>query len=182
MGPILYDAVTLQHFAAVSRLDILRTRHKSRPAPRWTYGVYQEIKRAANTIPHCTVIVEENWLDEPIVPTERQAEEIDLIRMSIMDIDDAQYAHLGEAQSIYFAKQLQGQFATDDNAAYKFASQRYVLGNENVIDSIRILQEAVAMHEITDREADQIARNMEENGRYFRPIHRQPRGPDYFAI
>lgn len=115
MGPILYDAVTLQHFAAASRLDILKTRHKNRPTPRWTYGVYQEIKRAADTIPHCTVIIEEPWLGEPKVPTERQAEEIDLIRMSIMELGDTRYAHLGEAQSIYFAKQLQGQFATDDN-------------------------------------------------------------------
>ena len=133
-------------------------------------------------IPHCTTIVEEHWLGEPKVPTEQQAEEIDLIRMSIMEIGDAQHAHLGEAQSIYFAKQLQGQFATDDNAAYKFASQRYVLGSENVIDSISILQEAVAMYEITDREADQIAKDIERTGRHFRPIHRQPRGPDYFAL
>lgn len=182
MGPILYDAVTLQHFAAISRLDILKTRHKNRPTPRWTYGVYQEIKKAADTIPHCTVIIEEPWLGEPKVPTERQAEEIDLIRMSIMELGDTRYAHLGEAQSIYFAKQLQGQFATDDNTAYKFARQQYVLGNENVIDSIGILQEAVAMYEITDREADHVAKDIEETGRHFRPIHRQPRGPSYFVI
>ena len=49
MGPVLHDAVTLRHFAAVERMDILRTCHGHRPELRWTAGIRTEIESAANT-------------------------------------------------------------------------------------------------------------------------------------
>ena len=39
MGPVLHDAVTLRHFAAVERMDVLRACHGHRPEPRWTEGI-----------------------------------------------------------------------------------------------------------------------------------------------
>ena len=120
MKPVLYDAVTLRHFASVWRMDILEDCYGQRPEPRWTRTVQAEKHR--------------------------------------------------------------GQFATDDNAAYEFALQRPLLGTENVIDTIDILREAVAMSKTTDIEADQIANDIEATGRHLRRIHPRQRGPDYFTI
>lgn len=182
MNPVLYDAVTLRHFAVISRIDIVKNRHKNRPEPRWTEGVYLEIKRAAVQTTYCTAILQEPWLGVPVNPTEVEAKEIYLIQTALKSPGDPLQAHLGEAQSIYFAKKLRGQFATDDNAAYKLAEQQSFLGSANVIDSIDILREAVALYEITAKDADQIANDIEANGRHLRRIHSQPRGPNYFSI
>ena len=46
MGPGLHDAVTLRHFAAVERMDLLPACHGHRPEPRWTVGIRAEIKSA----------------------------------------------------------------------------------------------------------------------------------------
>lgn len=39
MGPVIHDAVTLRHFAAVGRMDVLEACHGHRPEPRWTEGI-----------------------------------------------------------------------------------------------------------------------------------------------
>ena len=46
MGPVIHDAVTLRHFAAVARMDVLEACHGHRPEPRWTEAVRAEIKSA----------------------------------------------------------------------------------------------------------------------------------------
>lgn len=100
------------------------------------------------------------------------------IRTALNPKENTPLDNLGEAESIHFATKLQGQFATDDNEAYEFAAIR--LGSENVMDTITILREAVAMHELTANEADQVTDNIEAAGRYLRRVHRQQRGPSYF--
>ena len=160
-------------------MDILENRHKNRPQPRWPKGVRQEIKRAASQTAYCDAILRERWLGEPINPTEQQAKEIYRIQTMLKRPGDSRYAHVGEAQSIYFAKVLQGQFATDDNEAYRLANQ-YILTSEQVIDSIDILTEAVTFNEISAEEADHIANNIEANDRHLRRVHIRPRGPGYF--
>lgn len=47
MGPVIHDAVTLRHFAAVERMDVLQACHGHRPEPRWTEGIRAEIESAA---------------------------------------------------------------------------------------------------------------------------------------
>ena len=59
----------------------------------------------------------------------------------------------GEAEGIYFAEKLGGQFATDDNKAYDFARRRPSLGPGRVIDSVQILQTAVANGDLSRTEA-----------------------------
>lgn len=189
MKPVLYDAVTLRHFASVSRMDILEDCYGNRPEPRWTRTVQEEIKSAANQqVQHCISILQETWLGEPATPTRAENRAIIRLQSSIRlqsgltESEDPPHAHLGEAQSIFFAEKHQGQFATDDNAAYEFAIQRPLLGAENVIDSIDILREAVAMSKTTDVEADQIANDIEATGRHLRRVHPRQRGPYYFSI
>ena len=86
----------------------------------------------------------------------------------------------GEAEGIYFAEKLGGQFATDDNNAYDFARRRASLGPGRVIDSVQILQTAVANGDISATEARSIAVAFEEAGRSLRPDHRGARDPAYF--
>lgn len=77
MGPVLYDAVTLRHFAAVSRIDILKTCHEHLPDPRWTTSVRKEIETAANKgVHHCIMILQEPWLGKPVSPTIADTREI----------------------------------------------------------------------------------------------------------
>ena len=183
MGPVLYDTVTLRHFAAISRMDILKACHAHRPEPRWTTRVRKEIVTAADQgVRHCITILQETWLGRPINPTRTETREIISMQSMLMLPEDHPYphAHLGEAQSIYFAAKHQGQFATDDNAAYEFARRPFLLGTENVIDSIDILREVVALGKITAQEADLIANDIEAAGRHLRRMHRRERGPDYF--
>ena len=87
----------------------------------------------------------------------------------------------GEAESIHFAEKYDGQFATDDNTAYKFARRRTSLSLGRVIDSIDILRTAVASGEITAVEANSVADNIEAEGRFFRPEHRINRDYRYFT-
>ena len=183
MGPVLYDAVTLRHFAVVSRMDILKTCHAHRPEPRWTTSVQKEIATAANKgVHHCIMILQEPWLRRPVSPARADTREIISLQSTLMLPEDHPYphAHLGEAQSIYFAEKHQGQFATDDNAAYELARLRLRLGIENVVDSVDILREVVALNKITAQEADQVANDIEAAGRHLRRVHRRARGPNYF--
>ena len=46
MAPVLHDAVTLRHFAAVDALDVLRAQHGHHPEPRWTEAIQDEIAAA----------------------------------------------------------------------------------------------------------------------------------------
>ena len=178
MKPVLHDAVTLCNFAAASRLDILYQRHSHRREPRWTQGVYEEIQKAASKTTYGASILQETWLGSPITPTNIETMQIALIRTALNPKENGPCDNLGEAESIYFATKLQGQFATDDNEAYAFAAIR--LGSENVIDTVDILREAVAMYELTADDADQVDKDIEASGRRLRREHDRQRGPNYY--
>lgn len=184
MKPVLHDAVTLSHFAAVSRIDILEALHGQRPPPRWAEAVHEEIRsgiEAGNA--YCSDLFEDSWLGKPALVQEEDLEPIFSLQVGmnkgIYPPDMRQ--NRGEAESIYFAERHDGQFATDDNAAYKFARRRPSLGLGRVIDSIDILRTAVALGEITAADAFTVADSIEAEGRFFRPEHRIPREPGYFT-
>src|SRR5438552_3127953 len=68
-SPLLYDAVTLRHFAACGRLDICETVHSPLPTPRWTEEVRLEIVRAAGAgSVECPPILAASWLGSQIIP------------------------------------------------------------------------------------------------------------------
>ena len=46
MVPVIHDAVTFRHLAAVNRMDVLQACHDHRLEPRWTEGVRSEIDSA----------------------------------------------------------------------------------------------------------------------------------------
>ena len=181
MGPVVHDAVTLRHFAVVGRLDVLQTCHGHRPEPRWTEGIHTEIKSAQHEVDsHCADILRATWLGPPAEVTAAELADVYRLQVGLNDGRQPPTGHRGEAEAIYFAEKLNGQVATDDNGAYEFARRRSSLGPGKVIDSIHILRTVVANGDLTASEADRIANAMEDAGRSFRPIHRGPKGADYF--
>ncbi len=182
MDIVIHDTVTLRHFAAVRRLDVLQICHGHLPEPRWTEGIRSEIEAAhAAGETHCTDILRASWLGTPaVVTTETELLDVYRLQVGLNGGKRPPTKHLGEAEGIFFAEQRHGRFATDDNAAYEFARRRSSLGVGRVIDSIHILQTAVADGVLTSVEACGIANDIEAAGRSFRPVHRRSRSPDYF--
>ena len=181
MGPVLHDAVTLRHFAAAARMDVLRSCHGHRPEPRWTEGIRTEIESAANGgESHCSDILREGWLGTPAAPSVTELADVYRLQVGLNAGREPPKGDRGEAEGIYFAEKHDGQFATDDNHAYEFARRRPSLGSGRVMDSIHILRTAVADGDLTATDAHRIANAMEDAGRSFRPTHRGTRMPDYF--
>lgn len=181
MGPVIHDAVTLRHFAATNRMDVLEACHGHRPEPRWTEGVRSEIESAEHAgEPHCSDILHAAWLGTPAEPTGSELVDVYRLQVGLNDGREPPKGDRGEAECIYFAEKHNGQFATDDNGAYEFARRRSSLGMGRVIDSIDILRTAFADGYLTAADAHSIANEIEDAGRLFRPVHRGTRGPDYF--
>lgn len=182
MGPVIHDAVTLRHFAAVKRLNVLQACHGHRPEPRWTTRIRAEIESADRAgESHCSDILREKWLGTPAEPSVAELGEVYRLQVGLNDGKRPPKGDRGEAEAIYFAEKHNGQFATDDNNAYEFARRRPSLGMGRVFDSIHILRTAVADGILTAAEAHDTANAIEDAGRWFRPTHRDTRGPDYFA-
>ena len=181
MTPVLYDTVTLSHFAAVGQLELLRKQHGRRPLPCWTEEIHEEIDRAVKSgVHYCKTILEADWLGAPAAPQEEDFRQIVKLQIAINKGNLTARANHGEAECIYFAAKHQGRFATDDNDAYEFACLHSSLGSGRVIDSIDILRYAVKLGHITATDAAEIADDMERRERRFRPVHRRHRGPAYF--
>lgn len=171
-GEVLYDAVTLLHFATVGRLDILETRHGHLNAPRWTMAVHDELEAGANQglTPNQDILAAA-WLGAPIAPTTAELSGVFALHVGLNDGRRPPVSHAGEAESIYLAEQLGASFATDDNAAYDFGERR--LGVGRVLDTVTVLRDAVAMDELGARDALAIAAAIRSAGRHLRRTHSQ---------
>jgi hypothetical protein len=182
--PVLFDTVTLRHFAAVGRLDLCATFCTTHDSPRWAEGVQGEIRAAAATEAHCQAILAAGWLGEPAsVDTKGMTELIDL-HTALNEGRRPPIDHLGEAESMLIAESTDGIFATDDNAAYDFAKNRSSLGPGRVIDTVEILQVLVADGDLTPRDAADVANAMAAAGRHLRRVHldHQPFTAAYFRL
>ena len=181
MVPVIHDAVTLRHFAAVNRMDVLQACHGHRPEPRWTEQIHAEIESATRSgEAHCFDILDEAWLGTPVAPSVDELKDVLHLQVGLNAGKYPSEGDRGEAEGIYFVEKLGGQFATDDNNAYDFARRRPSLGPGRVIDSVQILRTAVSNGDISATEACNIANAIEDAGRSLRPVHRRTRGPAYF--
>jgi len=167
--PYLCDAVTLRHFGTIGRLDILETRHGHLDPPHWTEAVADEIKAAAGSDPGCAAVLAASWLSAPVVPEPSDRMGILDLQIGLNDGRRPPTAHAGEAEGIYFAQKLRGRFITDDNGAYDFAVHR--LGPGRVFDTIDILRDAVASHDMNSGEALIVANAIRNSGRSLRRVH-----------
>ena len=175
MGPVLHDAVTLRHFAAVERMDLLRTCHGHRPEPRWTTGISAEIESAEHAgESHCSDILGETWLGVPAEPTTSELAIVYRLQVGLNGGREPPKGDRGEAESIYLAERsTTGSSPRTTTMRYEFARRRPSLGMGRVIDSIHILRTAVADGDLTATDAHGIANAIEDADRSLRPT--QPR-------
>lgn len=180
--PVLHDAVTLNHFGSVGRMDVLQTRHGDCPMPLWTSGVKEEIENGANKgHQHCRVVMAAGWLGEPAEIESKNYKDFYNIWLALNDGRERSTKNKGEAESIFVAEHTQGTFLTDDSGAYDFAKRRPKLAGGKVRDSIDVLRSAVAMGELSKEDACDLAIQIENKGRFFRTEHRGKITPDYFV-
>ena len=171
---ILYDSVTLRHFAAAQQLQLLQAVHANHPPPRWVETVHDEIQSTSRVATgpdrtHCRYILSRAsraWLDDPSTPTAADSPGIMVLLVALNGGRQPPLAHAGEAESVYFASQLGGILATDDNAAFDFAQHR--LGVGRVIDTVDILKSAVRAGLVADADARNIVVRIRTSGRYLR--------------
>lgn len=178
--PLLFDTVTLRHLGTAGRLDILQTRYGHRPQPRWTDAVHDEIDINRGK-PDCDrVLAIADWLGPPIAATTTaDLRGVAALHVALNEGRRPPIQHLGEAESIYFAEQLNGIFVTDDNDAYDFAVHR--LGPGRVLDLIGVLREAVATGDLTTSDAHLLANAVRNSGRFLRRVHPPTLPATYFT-
>jgi hypothetical protein len=174
--PVLLDAGLLSTFAAAEALDVLESRVQSSSHPLWTYEVRSELLRGATWSTHCVAVLQASWLGEP---HEAQSDDLKHILRYRTALGGDHPSNLGEASSVYWAEQLNGRFATDDNAAYDWAKRK--LGVGRVIDTVDILREAVAMDEISAERASIICQLAFDQDRSLRRIHPAHPAKAHFA-
>lgn len=176
---LLYDAVTLRHFAAAEELDLLCNLHNALPLPRWTQAVAHEISRgAARGEEDCMAVQGCVWLGTPYESSDlTDLVGIQQLRVALSQPGDLR-GHIGEAETLYVAEKLAASIATDDAAAYEFAARR--LGSGRTFDTIDFLHEAVERGVRTAQEAAAIAARISDGGRHLRYVHPAYPGADYF--
>src|SRR5437899_2908506 len=104
-GPALYDAVTLRHFAAAGRLDVLETRHGHLTPPRWTEAVHDEVVRGSTLgNAECNVVLAMSWLGAPLVPSIAHHAGIYKYLVSLNAGRRPPTEHTGEAESMYLPR------------------------------------------------------------------------------
>lgn len=181
---ILYDTVTLRHFAACNRLDIVADLSTAYSPPFWVEEVHREVQEIATkqigpARTQCRYILSQTWLGDPHEPLTADQLEIFSIRTALdMGFGGRPSQHLGEAQTIYVAEQLGAVVATDDGPAFMYAQQRLAAGN--VIDTVDLLRMAVAAGLVTADEAADLAARIRAAGRFLRRVHQATLTADNF--
>jgi hypothetical protein len=119
------DNTVLCNFAAVDRLDLLKTIANGRG--RWREAVAHEASRSATVWPALAALLAAGWLDDPIeIADEADVLAIERIRRATFaQRGDGPRKHLGEAQACYVIKnwkQFSGAWwITDDRDALRYA-------------------------------------------------------------
>lgn len=174
---VLFDNVTLSHFACVGRLDLLERRYGYRAG--WTEAVHDEAYRAVNgaRVAYMQDVLDASWLRDPIEPPRNRKERTELTRLHIGLNDGVRppIEHLGEAESIYWSKREGFVFATDDAGASSFARARGVA----TLDTVQMLRDCRENAEVGCPEAWGVLQQMLSAGRSVREARHEdvcPRG------
>lgn len=167
--PIIYDSVTLQHFAAAGSLSILERLHRDYPLPRWTEQVHHEVLAGTNmskSAGFCRPVIELTWLDEPV-------QGVDLtmtlrLQALLSGSNDDPSRNLGEAESLAHAIACGGSFVTDDTGAYDFARNYYLFGANRVSDMCTLLWDALGANLLGRNEVTAVHTGVFDAGRTMR--------------
>lgn len=162
------DNTVLCNFAAVDRLDLLRSVLGERG--RWMEAVAYEASRSARYLPGLAGLDSAGWLGDPVETSEdADVQAIERVRRAAFGgTDDKPLQHLGEAQTCYVIKNW-AQFAgswwiTDDREALRYAKFQGITTKETV-DLVSI---AVVNGDITAHEAFALMKRMATCGRRLR--------------
>ncbi|GAA0991510.1 hypothetical protein GCM10009555_078950 [Acrocarpospora macrocephala] len=165
-GDAFFDANTLQNFAVVDRLDLLKAHYGARI--RWTETVRFEVQRGIRAEPRLQRILDAEWLGDPIEISGDPAtlSSIEFIRRGLGGNSVQQLQHLGEAEIIYYLEKVEpgGFFVTDDRPAADFAHRRGI----TVIDTPGVLSECHSYGEIGCPDAYVLLQAMADNDRGVR--------------
>lgn len=183
--PVLYDSVTLRHFAVISRLDLLESCHGTCDEPRWTAAVKNEITASASFgNAECHSLLETSWLGEAVAPSSGDLKAITHLKIALGNAgyeeeDKAvESKNTGEAESIQIAHRLGYCFTTDDNEAYRVARGR--LGPDRVFDTVHLLRLAVANGDLRIPDAIEVANRIRTADRFLRREYERLLTPDDF--
>jgi hypothetical protein len=162
------DNTVLCNFAAVNRLDLLRSVVGERG--RWTEAVAYEASRSASKLAALRGLPDEGWLDEPIeITSESDIRKINQVRRAVFGgTDDNPLKHLGEAQTCYLIKNWP-EFAgswwiSDDGDALRHAKFQGITTRE----TIDIVSMAVSDGGIGVRDAFDLMQLMADSDRHLR--------------
>jgi len=170
--PRLFDGVTLRHFGIIDAMSLIEVGVDRRPEPRWTDTVKSEVL-AGIGLPDCDAVLAAGFLGQPYEVGTDDLIEVFTLRTALRDLShdasDDPSRDLGEAETLFAADTLNGDFVTDDSAAYDFARRR--LGSNRTFDTVDLLREAVAHGDMTSYEAKQVADAIRNSGRHLRRGH-----------
>ncbi|MGH3885911.1 MAG: hypothetical protein ACRDSZ_04950 [Pseudonocardiaceae bacterium] len=130
------DNTVLCNFAAVDRLDLLRSVLAGRG--RWTEAVAYEATKSASYVPALNGLLADCWLGEAIeISSEPDVRKIERIRRAVFGgTDDKPLKHLGEAQTCYVITNwtaLAGSWwISDDGEALRYARAQGITTRETV--------------------------------------------------
>lgn len=167
MPAIIYDTVTLEHFAAADRLELLQLIHSDFEEPHWVEQVMLEVQAGAGLLrsrAHCQPVLEFSWLCDPVTGPLTETLQTQALLLDGNQGDE----HLGEAESIAYALTCDAVFATDDASAYSFAAHHARLGATRVVDSCAILWDSLSNGLITIEGLKQFHSDVFDAGRTMR--------------
>jgi predicted nucleic acid-binding protein len=146
--PVVLDTGPPSTFARVGRLDLLRERLAGRAI--LPGEVVAELERGVRAYSALQDVLDADWLEiRPPFDTPDDLVAVERLRMAIVGSAHDPRKNLGEAAAIILAKKLDAHIAIDDYDGANLARARGLM----VLDSIKLLQESIAMGELSCAEA-----------------------------
>lgn len=162
------DNTVLCNFAAVNRLDLLRSVLGGRG--RWTEAVAAEAEQSSSVHPCLGALLSVGWLGEPIeVNDPADVRRVEQIRRAVFAGPDAgPLAHLGEAQTCYVIKNWESfsgaWWISDDRDALRHAKFLKITTRE----TIDIMNIAVVDGDVSAGTAFDLMNQMADSDRHLR--------------
>lgn len=165
--PVIYDTVTLHHFAAANRLDILVSLHGHRPEPRWSDEVEDEVRNGLghpDSASRSRLLLSQTWLGQSSQPSNQKL----VFKIQAALATPENQRNLGESESMALAIETGAIFVTDDAAAYDFALHMPEFGHGRVLDTCQLLSIAEGNAEISSSDVARLHEEMANDGRTLR--------------
>lgn len=162
------DNTVLCNFAAIGRIDLLRTFLGERG--RWAEAVAEEARKSAGFLPDLSDLVGGELMGDPIeVVDPAHIRRVEVIRRDVFGGRASQpLKHLGEAQTCFLIHEVEqwrgSTWISDDRDALDFAR----LQNIPSLETIDIVEHLVAGYEVTARDGMAIMQAMANADRALR--------------